>query len=70
MTFSIIRDGLADGLVEIARNTGSKGLEFVELLHDDGPVIPIYLAVEPDELSEYSIRRQLEYVLLFGRCSL
>lgn len=61
---------VTERLVALARSAGLTGLEFLELVYDDGPVPLRYAPVSRGEIPEIDSRRTLESELLTGRCAL
>jgi len=61
---------ITDRLMERVRAAGLTGLEYSELVWDDGPVEPVYQPVKRAQIPRFSIRRTLEYDLIANRCAL
>lgn len=61
---------VTERLVALARSANLTGLEFLELVYDDGPVPLRYAPVSRGEVPEIGSRRKLESELLTGRCLL
>jgi hypothetical protein len=57
---------VTERLVELARSQGLTGLEYLELVFDDGPIVPHYPPAPPTS----SFRAELELELIRGRCDL
>jgi hypothetical protein len=59
---------ITERLLGAAKAAGLTGLEYVELVYDEGgPVVPVYPAVARERITQYSYRRRLEWELLFWR---
>jgi hypothetical protein len=61
---------ITERLLREVKALGLTGLEYVELVYDDGPVVPVYPPVERERITQYSYRRRLEWELLYWRGSL
>ena len=61
---------VTERFVALARGAGLTGLEYLELVYDDGPVPLRYKPVSRSEIPEIDSRRKLETELLSGRCLL
>lgn len=61
---------ITERVLDQADAAGLTGLEYYGLVFDDGPVEPVYPTVEQTAIPDLTVRRQLEYDLLYWRCSL
>lgn len=62
---------VTDRLVTAAAAAGLTGLEYLELVFDEGgPVVPRYPRRDLAEIPEFTGRRELEYYLIDWRCSI
>lgn len=61
---------VTERLMDIVLQERLTGLEYAELVYADGPVEPVYPAVRRESIPEFTMRRTLEYDLIYQRCSL
>jgi hypothetical protein len=61
---------VTEQLLGAAEEAGLTGLEYAELVYDEGgPVVPVYPSVAREQIQQYTFRRRLEWELLYGRAS-
>jgi hypothetical protein len=61
---------ITERLVDIAKAAGLTGLEYLELVYDNGPLEPRYPTIDRSAIPSFTARRKLESELMEGRCSM